>query len=127
MVALVAANLVVVLHMAFMVYMVFGGLLALRRFALIWPHMVSTVYSVYVTTTSFTCPATTLEKWLLQQGGKTPYEGSFVAQYLRGVLYPPQYETALWVSCMVFAVVSYGIVLARRRRQPAEAPVRAAS
>ncbi len=116
MAALVAAAVVVVLHMAYLVYMVFGGFLALRRFAWIWPHMVSTIYSVYVTTTSFTCPVTRLEKWLLEAGGKTPYEGSFIAQYLRGVLYPPQYETALWLSAMALAVVSYVIVLTRRRR-----------
>ena len=114
--ALVAAELVVAVHMAYLGYMVFGGFLALRWFGWIWPHMVSTVYSVYVTTTSFTCPVTRLEKWLLEAGGKTPYEGSFIAQYLRGVLYPAQYETALWVSCMALAVVSYVVVLMRRRR-----------
>jgi hypothetical protein len=114
--ALVAATVVVVLHLAYLVYMVFGGFLALRWFAWIWPHIVSTVYSIYVTTTSFTCPVTTLEKWLLEKGGRTPYEGSFIARYLRGVLYPAQYETALWVSCMALAVVSYVIVLTRRRR-----------
>jgi hypothetical protein len=114
--ALVAADVVVAVHMAYLAYMVFGGFLALRWFGWIWPHMISTVYSIYVTTTSFTCPVTRLEKWLLQQGGETPYEGSFIAQYLRGALYPPQYETALWVSCMALAVVSYVIVLTRRRR-----------
>ncbi len=116
MAALVAAAVVVALHMAYLLYMVFGGFLALRRFALIWPHIGSTLYSIYVTTTSFTCPVTTLEKWLLEKGGRTPYEGSFIAQYLRGVLYPAQYETALWVSCMALAVVSYVVVLMRRRR-----------
>ncbi len=120
MAALVAAAIVAILHMAYLVYMVFGGFLALRRFAWIWPHLVSTVYSIYVTTTSFTCPVTTLEKWLLELGGKTPYEGSFIAQYLRGVLYPPQYETALWLSGMGLAVVSYVIVLTRRRRHAPE-------
>jgi hypothetical protein len=114
--ALVAAAVVVAVHMAYLLYMVFGGFLALRRFALIWPHIGSTLYSIYVTTTSFTCPVTTLEKWLLEKGGRTPYEGSFIAQYLRGVLYPAQYETALWVSCMALAVVSYVVVLMRRRR-----------
>jgi hypothetical protein len=123
--ALVAAELVAILHMAYLVYMIFGGFLALHRFAWIWPHIVSTVYSIYVTTTSFTCPVTTLEKWLLVRGGETPYEGSFIAHYLRGVLYPPQYEKALWLSGMALAVVSYVIVLARRRRTalvPAGAP-----
>ena len=95
---MVAAALVVVVHMGYLAYMVFGGFLALHRFAWLWPHIVSTVYSVYVTVTGFRCPLTALEKWLLERGGRTPYEGSFIAQYLRGTLYPAEFETALWSS-----------------------------
>lgn len=119
MAALVAADLVVVVHMAYLVYMVLGGFLALRRFAWIWPHIVSTMWSVYVTTASFTCPVTRLEKWLLEQGGQTPYEGSFIGRYLRGVLYPAQYETAVWLFCMGIAVLSYALAVTARRRRHA--------
>ena len=115
-VALVAAALVAIVHMAFLVYMAFGGFLALRRFAWIWPHIGSTIYSVYVTITDFRCPATALEKWLLELGGRTPYEGSFIAHYLRDVLYPAQYETAVWLAAMGVAVLSHVVALTRRRR-----------
>jgi hypothetical protein len=114
--ALVAAAVVAFLHMAFLVYMVVGGFLALHRFAWIWPSIGVTVYSVYVTLTDFTCPVTTLEKWLLEEGGRTPYEGSFTAHYLRDTLYPAQYETAIWLSAMGIAVASYVLVLVRRSR-----------
>jgi hypothetical protein len=114
--ALVVAQAVVVLHMAFLVYMVLGGFLALRWFRLIWPHVGVIVYSFYVTLTSFTCPATTLEKWLLAMGGQTPYEGSFIHQYLRGRLYPTELETAVWISCMAIAIASWVFVVTRRRR-----------
>ena len=114
MAALVVAEAVVVLHMGFLGYMVLGGFLALRRFRLIWPHVGVIVYSFYVTLTSFTCPATTLEKWLLERGGETPYEGSFIHQYLRGRLYPAEFETAVWIGCMAVAVASWVLVLTRR-------------
>jgi hypothetical protein len=113
---MVAAALVVAVHMGYLAYMVFGGFLALRRFAWLWPHIVSTVYSIYVTVTDFRCPLTALEKWLLARGGRMPYEGSFTAYYLRDNLYPAQYETAVWLSGMGLALVSYAIVLTRRRR-----------
>jgi hypothetical protein len=114
--ALVLADAVVVLHMAFLVYMVLGGLLALRRFHLIWPHIGVIVYSFYVTLTSFTCPVTTLERWLREMGGDKPYQDSFIHQYLRGRLYPAELETAVWISCMAIAIASWVFVLMRRRR-----------
>jgi hypothetical protein len=114
--ALVLADAVVAVHMGFLVYMVLGGFLALRRFGLIWAHVGAIVYSFYVTLTSFTCPATTLEKWLLAKGGETPYEGSFIHQYLRGRLYPAELETAVWISCMAIGIASWGFVVSRRRR-----------
>jgi hypothetical protein len=114
--ALVLADVVVALHLVFLAYMVLGGFLALRRFGLIWPHVAVIVYSFYVTLTSFTCPATTLEKWLLVKGGETPYEDSFIHEYLRGTLYPPAIETAVWLGCMTVAVASWVVVLTRRRR-----------
>ncbi len=117
MAALVLADVVVVVHMAFLVYMVLGGFLALRRFALVWPHIATTIYSAYVTLASFTCPLTRLEKWLMTSGGGSPYDGSFIHQYLQGVLYPAEYETAMWLSCMAIAVGSQAYVLARRKRQ----------
>jgi len=116
--ALVAAAVVAFLHMAFLVYMVVGGFLALHRFAWIWPSVGVTVYSFYVTLTDFTCPVTTLEKWLITEGGGTPYEGSFTAHYLRDTLYPAQYETAIWLTAMGVAITSYVVVL-RRRLRPA--------
>lgn len=111
-----AAAVLVVLHLAFLAYMVVGGFLALRRFAWIWPSVGVTVYSIYVTLTDFTCPVTTLEKWLLEVGGRTPYEGSFTAHYLRGTLYPAEYETAIWLTAMGLAVTSYVWAVGRRVR-----------
>ena len=116
MVAAVLADVVVALHLAFLGYMVLGGFLALRRLGLIWPHVAVIGYSFYVTLTSFTCPATTLEKWLRVQGGETPYDGSFIQEYLRGTIYPPAIETAVWLGCMGIAMASWVFVLTRRRR-----------
>lgn len=120
--AVAAATAVAVVHMAFLAYIVFGGFLALRGLAWLWPSIGTTLYSAYVTLASYTCPLTTLEKWLLEVGGRVPYEGSFIAHYLHDVLYPAQYEKAAWLTAMAIALVSYAVVLTRRRgRRPATA------
>ena len=115
---MVAATAVVIVHLGFLAYIVFGGFLALRRLAWLWPSVVTTLYSAYVTLASYTCPLTTLEKWLLEVGGGEPYEGSFISQYLHDVLYPAQYERAAWVIAMSIALASYALVLTRWRRRP---------
>ncbi len=115
--AVVAATVVAVVHMAFLAYIVFGGFLALRWPRLLWPSIGTVLYSSYVTLASFTCPLTTLEKWLLEVGGGVPYEGSFIAHYLHDILYPAQYETAAWLTAMGIALVSYAVVLTRWRRR----------
>ncbi len=117
--AAVAATVVVIVHLGFLAYIVFGGFLALRRLAWLWPSVVTTLYSAYVTLASYTCPLTTLEKWLLEVGGREPYEGSFISQYLHDVLYPAQYERAAWVIAMSIALASYAVALKRWRRRPA--------
>lgn len=110
-----AASFVVVVHLAFLAYVVVGGFLALRRFALIWPSVAVTVYAAVITIAGFQCPLTILEKWLLVQAGRTPYEGSFISHYLRGVLYPGEYEIAAWLVATGIALSSYALALTRRR------------
>lgn len=91
MAALLAAGVVVVLHLAFLAYVALGGFLALRNRAWLWPHLASTAWSVVVTTTALGCPLTAIEKWFLVRADRVPYEGSFTAHYLRDILYPAQY------------------------------------
>ena len=113
---MIAAALVAAGHMAFLAYLVLGGFLALRRLAWLWPHLGCTAWSVFITLTEGRCPLTTLEKWLLVRGGRVPYEDSFISHYLSGTVFPAQYEIAVWLASVVVALVSYAVVLVRRRR-----------
>ena len=113
--AMAAAGLVVGVHLGFLAYLVFGGFLALRRFAWIWPHVGVLIWSVGITVTGATCPLTSLEKWLLVEGGAPAYEGSFIEHYLHGTLFPGRYEVAVGLGAWAIALVSYAVVLVRRR------------
>jgi Protein of Unknown function (DUF2784) len=73
------------------------------------------VWSVTVTVTAISCPLTALEKGLLGYAGQTPYEGTFIEQYLTGTLYPPQYEAAVWYAGAAVAITSYAVVFLHRR------------
>ena len=82
------ADLVLVVHLAFVVFVLCGGLLVLRWRWIAWLHLPATVWGAAVEFTGWICPLTPLENWLRAQGGKTFYSSDFIAQYLLPVLYP---------------------------------------
>jgi len=82
------ADLVVLLHFAFIIYVLFGGLLFL-----VWPrsvvlHLPSAVYGVLVEFVGWTCPLTPLEKQFRRLAGEAGFEGGFVSYYLLPIIYP---------------------------------------
>jgi hypothetical protein len=118
-VADLALGLVITVHVAYLVYSAVGGFLALRDLRWLWPHLISTAWSIIVTVTPIGCPLTAMEKAILVADGRSPYDGSFTEFYFRDVIYPAQYEVAVWLSMMGLAVLSY--VLVYRRYRPRRA------
>jgi hypothetical protein len=82
------ADLVLIVHLAFVVFVLCGGLLVLRWRWIAWLHLPAAVWGAVVEFTGWTCPLTPLENWLRAQAGQTGYRSDFVAYYLLPVLYP---------------------------------------
>jgi len=82
------ADLIVLLHFLFVLFVVCGGLLALRWPRIVWVHVPAAAWGVLIEFGGWICPLTPLENWLRAQGGETSYRSDFIAQYLLPVLYP---------------------------------------
>ena len=82
------ANLVLIVHLAFVVFVLCGGLLVLRWQWIAWPHVPAIAWGAFVEFSGWICPLTPLENWLRAQGGDISYRSDFIAQYLLPVLYP---------------------------------------
>jgi len=82
------ADLVVVLHAAFVVFVAVGGLLVLKAPRLAWLHLPAVAWGVGIEWTGSICPLTPIEVWLRQQAGEVGYQGDFVDQYVMSWLYP---------------------------------------
>lgn len=82
------ADLVLVVHLAFVVFVLFGGLLVLRWRWIAWLHLPAAVWGAVVEFSGWICPLTPLENWLREQAGEPGYRSDFVAYYLLPVLYP---------------------------------------
>jgi hypothetical protein len=94
-----------VLHFAFLCYLMVGGFVALRWRRTIWLHVPAVLWGIAITTQHLDCPLTWLERWGRAKAGMAPLppEG-FIARYIIGVLYPASWAYA--VPVVVFALVA---------------------
>jgi hypothetical protein len=82
------ADLVLVLHAAFVVFVMLGGLLAWRWPRLAWVHLPLVAWGAGIEFLGGICPLTPLEnRWRLL-AGQQGYPGGFVEHYVLPVLYP---------------------------------------
>jgi len=109
----VLADLTVVLHFAFVLFVVLGGLLVARYRAVAWVHLPAAAWGAWIEFAGWICPLTPLENWLRARGGGPVYASSFVERYLVPTLYPEALTQELqWLLGGVVVVVNLTIYLA---------------
>jgi Protein of Unknown function (DUF2784) len=120
----IAADGVVLLHLAFIVFVMIGGLAVLRWRRLAWLHVPAVLWGGLVEFTGWLCPLTPLENRLRAAGGDAGYAGSFVDQYIVPIIYPAGLTRGMQIALGLFIVAInvavYITLLRRRRRKRAE-------
>ena len=123
----IAADSVLVVHLAFVVFVVAGGLLAWRWRRVVRVHLAAAAYGVVILVAGFTCPLTPLENALRRRAGQAGYDGGFVERYVVGVLYPGEPPGSVGVLLLVGLIAVnttlYAVVLRRRARVRSAASV----
>jgi Protein of Unknown function (DUF2784) len=113
------ADLVVVLHFAFVLFVVFGGLFALRWPRAAWIHLPAAIWGAGIEFVQGICPLTPLENHLRRLGGEAGYSGGFVERYVLAVLYPEgltrEVQLVLGGLVILVNVAVYAVVWRRRR------------
>lgn len=119
--AILLADLVLLLHILFVLFAVAGGVLLFWRRWIVWLHSPAVAWAAIVEFYGLICPLTPLENWLRVQAGGSAYEGGFVAQYLWPILYPEglthEMQTVLGWLVLIVNIVLYGWVWYRWRKQ----------
>lgn len=118
---LLAAQAVLLLHLAFVLFAVLGSAMVWWRLKLVWLHLPALAWGVWIELTHGLCPLTTLENQLLRAAGEPGYGGGFIEQYLMPLLYPPGLQPAhqLWLAGVLMAInlIGYGLVIDRHRQR----------
>jgi Protein of Unknown function (DUF2784) len=111
------ADVVLVLHLGFVLFVVAGALLVLRWPRLVWFHAPAALWGVFVEWSGWICPLTPLENRLRARGGAVGYAGGFVEHYLLPALYPATLtrtvQMVLGAAVLVVNLVAYALVFAR--------------
>ncbi|MCG6861614.1 MAG: DUF2784 domain-containing protein [Chromatiaceae bacterium] len=115
-----AADLLVILHLGFILFVATGGLLALRWPRLAWAHVPAAAWGAMLELGGWICPLTPLENSLRHCAGQAGYEGGFLEYYLLPLVYPPELtrgiQIGLGIAVVTLNLFAYGALLIRHRR-----------
>ncbi len=121
--AVILADVLVIVHLLFVAFVVAGGFLLARWPKLGWLHLPAAAWGAYIEFSGGICPLTPLENRLRVLGGGSAYSGDFVERYVLPILYPGYLTLPLQqvLGGVVVGVnlVAYGLAYAAWRRRVA--------
>lgn len=124
-----AAEGVLLLHLAFIAFALLGAVVAMRWRWLVAVHVPAAAWGFFVELTGRACPLTYVENYLRIKAGQAGYTESFIEHYLLAVIYPAgltrEVQFVLAAGVVGVNAAIYGWLFYRRRasRQAAAGPV----
>jgi hypothetical protein len=123
------ATVVLFIHALFVIWVIFGALVAGHRPWLRRLHIASLIWGVLAEILPWPCPLTLLESWLEQRAGIEPsasYGGGFLLHYLDRLLYPDVSQTVLTIAAVIVCLlnVAFYARLGRTRKKLEHSPAR---
>jgi hypothetical protein len=111
------ADAVVLLHTAFVAFVVLGGFLAWRWRWVAWLHVPCAVWGVLIEYRGWICPLTPIENHFRARAGLEGYRGGFIEHYILPLLYPagltPPKQVVLGTFALVVNLIAYGVLVRR--------------
>ena len=101
----IAATAVAILHGAFILFVVVGGVAVLRWPKLAWIHLPAAIWGMLIEFAGWYCPLTSIENALLRRAGLAGYSDGFVAHYLFAVIYPNGLTRGMEVAIGAFVLI----------------------
>jgi hypothetical protein len=116
----IAADLILIIHFTFVLFVVFGALLIFASIKIIFIHIPAVIWGSYIELTNSICPLTYLENWLLQKANLTTYSEGFIQNYLVPIVYPmnmtKDLQIFLGISLIVINIIVYVLIINKLKK-----------
>ena len=110
-----AADLTLIIHFTFILFVIFGALLFFVATKIIFIHIPAFIWGSYIELTHSICPLTYLENWFLNKANLTIYSEGFIQNYLVPIVYPADLtkdlQIYLGITLIVVNIIIYGFIL----------------
>ena len=115
-----AAELTLIVHFAFILFVVFGALLFFTSVKVVFIHLPAFIWGSYITLTNSICPLTYLENWFLKKANLTTYSEGFIQNYLVPIVYPvnltKDLQIYLGIGLIVINIVFYAFIFNKLKK-----------
>ena len=115
-----AANLTLIIHFAFILFVIFGALLFFITTKIIFIHIPAFIWGSYIELTNSICPLTYLENWFLHKANLTTYSEGFIQNYLVPIVYPVSLtkdsQIYLGIALIVINIVFYAFIFNKLKK-----------
>jgi len=117
----IAANLTLIVHFAFILFVVFGALLFFVSTKIVFIHIPAFIWGSYIELTHSICPLTYLENWFLHKSKLTTYSEDFIQNYLVSIVYPTNLskdlQIYLGIAIIVVNMIIYGFIISKLKKK----------
>ncbi|MCD4804073.1 MAG: DUF2784 domain-containing protein [Desulfobacterales bacterium] len=99
------ADAIIIIHLIFILFVILGGLLALRNKRWSIVHLPAVIWAAAIEFKGWICPLTPLENWFREKGGNAIYQGDFIEHYLLPIIYPADLTRGLQIFFGLSAII----------------------
>ena len=116
----IAADLILIIHFTFVLFVVFGALLIFVSIKIIFIHIPAVIWGSYIELTNSICPLTYLENWFLHKANLTTYSEGFIQNYLVPIVYPmnltKDLQIYLVIALIVLNIIVYVLIINKLKK-----------
>jgi len=116
-----AADIILIIHFAFILFVIFGALLFFVTTKIIFIHLPALIWGSYIELTNSICPLTYLENWFLHKANLTTYSEGFIQNYLVPIVYPTNLtkdtQIYLGIALIVINIVLYVFIFSKMKEK----------